>query len=243
MSSNITLTDRTIVQIPARAGSQRVSRKNLRLMVGRPLIEYSIRAALDAGCCDEVIVNSDSDQILEFASSMGAGTYQRPASLAGDEATGDDFTYDFIQRFKPKTLVLVNPACPLIESSDIVDAISAFKESTCDTLITCSGTRMPTFCNGNPVNIDLDGPMAPTQNNPKVVTLNWAIAVWDVRKYIQNYEELGHAYMGVDRAYHEIDPWKAVKISVESDFKFAELLLAARQISAIGSSLKTYWSS
>jgi CMP-N-acetylneuraminic acid synthetase len=242
MQETIQLTEKVIAQIPARASSQRVEKKNLRYLAGKPMIQHAINAAMDADFFDDVIVNSDSEDILHLAESLGTSTYRRPSELASDIATGDAFTYDFIKQFRPKTLILVNPACPLVETSDILKAFEAFNDSDCDTLITSSATRMPTFCDGDPVNVGLDGPMQPTQNNPKVETLNWAIAVWDVAKYIENYETQGHAYMGIKRELLEIDPWKAVKISVESDFQFAELLLTAKKVGEIGSSLFKYWS-
>ncbi len=148
-----------------------------------------------------------------------------------------------MKKFEAETVVLVNPACPLIESSDIELAFEAFKQNDCDTLITSSSTQMPVFCGDAPVNVDLSGPMQPTQNNPTVRVLNWAIAIWDVKQYLANYDENGHAYMGENRFLFDIDPWKAVKISYESDFEFAQLLLSARQIAHIGKNMNRYWTS
>ncbi len=230
-----------IAQIPARAGSVRVAKKNLRYLVGQPMLQYAIDAAKGVEALDEIIVNSDSPEILEFADMLNISNYKRPSELANNTATGDDFTYDFIKKFNPKTLVLVNPACPLIESHDISKAIEVFIQNDCDTLISSHSTKMPTFCENIPVNISLAGQMQPTQNNPSVVTLNWAVAIWDTAKYIENYETTGSAYMGVNRYLHEIDPWKSIKISVESDFRFAELLLSAKKIGKAGSTLLKYW--
>jgi len=74
--------------IPARGGSQRIPRKNLKLFDGVPIIAWSIRAALASGLFDEVVVSTDDDEIAEVALAHGAQVpFRRPASLA-DHHTG-----------------------------------------------------------------------------------------------------------------------------------------------------------
>jgi len=74
--------------IPARGGSQRIPRKNIRDFCGRPMIAWSIRAALESGCFDKVVVSTDDVQIAEVAKSHGAEVpFLRPAELA-DAHTG-----------------------------------------------------------------------------------------------------------------------------------------------------------
>lgn len=73
--------------IPARGGSRRIPRKNIRLFCGRPMIAWSIEAALASGCFDDVVVSTDDDEIAAIATSEGASVpFTRPAELA------DDFT-------------------------------------------------------------------------------------------------------------------------------------------------------
>ncbi len=74
--------------IPARGGSQRIPRKNLKLFDGVPIIAWSIRAALASGLFDDVVVSTDDDEIAEVARAHGAQVpFRRPASLA-DHHTG-----------------------------------------------------------------------------------------------------------------------------------------------------------
>lgn len=73
--------------IPARGGSKRIPRKNLRDFCGRPMISWSIDAARDSGCFDRVIVSTDDDEIADIACAAGAEVpFLRPSELA------DDFT-------------------------------------------------------------------------------------------------------------------------------------------------------
>jgi len=214
-----------IAHIPARAGSKRVKAKNLRLINGKPLLSYSIECALESNVFDEIYVNSDSDDMLSLAKHHGIKGYKRSECLASDTATGDEFTIDFILKTMPDTLVMINPVCPLVDVSDIKHALEEFSKSECDTLITCDSTQMQTFSCGKAVNINTNEQLAPTQQNPSVETLNWAVTIWDVNKFIENFESTGSAYIGKKRLLLPIPPINAVKISKESDFALAEVLL------------------
>lgn len=71
--------------IPARGGSKRIPRKNVRPFAGRPMIAWSITAALDSGCFDRVVVSTDDDEIADVARHWGAEVpFMRPADLADD---------------------------------------------------------------------------------------------------------------------------------------------------------------
>lgn len=71
--------------IPARGGSKRIPRKNIKLFAGKPIIAYSIQAALKAECFDRVIVSTDDDEIAEKAKSLGAEVpFKRPNALSDD---------------------------------------------------------------------------------------------------------------------------------------------------------------
>lgn len=73
--------------IPARGGSKRIPRKNLREFCGRPMIAYSIDCALKSGCFDRVVVSTDDEEIAAVAADLGAEVpFLRPDELAGDYA-------------------------------------------------------------------------------------------------------------------------------------------------------------
>ena len=228
--------------IPARAGSKRVPSKNLRYLAGEPLLAYAVRAALHCPGLAEVVVNTDGDELAALAEHLGAKVFKRDPALASDTATGDAFTYDFIAKNLVDTLVMVSPACPLVDGADIEAALDTFTaHEEADTLITTSTTRMQAFLGDEPVNIDLDGPLAPTQQNPEVHTLNWAVTIWDAAAYARHYEADGHAYIGRRRILFPISPLHGVKISTEDEFQAAEALLVASQLAA-GAAETRYWS-
>ena len=71
--------------IPARGGSKRIPRKNIKDFCGQPIIAYFINAALQSGCVDKVIVSTDDPQIAEIAKEYGAEVpFIRPTELADD---------------------------------------------------------------------------------------------------------------------------------------------------------------
>ncbi len=219
---------RVVAQIPARAGSERVPHKNLRYLAGKPMLQYAFDAIFHVDEVHEVVLNTDSPVLASLAAANHVGVYRRPTELGHGSVTGDAFTADFLEHHNVDTLVMVNPVCPLITPDDIRAALSAFAASTCDTLISCTQTRMQVFYAGAPVNISLDGPLTPTQINPPVDTLNWAVTVWDAALFRAHYAQDGHAYLGRNRVLFPIDPLHGIKVSDEADFQLAQAVLRAR---------------
>lgn len=216
-----------VLHIPAREGSKRVPRKNLRLMNGKPMISYAVAASIQANVTPHMYVNTDSAEIAEYIKEEFTKfkIYNREKELANDKASSDQFNLDIIEKLNPDTLIMINPVCPLIESSDIKEALAHFSSSDCDTLISSNSTRMQTFCNDEPVNININEQLAPSQENKLITILNWAITIWDANLFISRMRNQGFAVLGEKREFYEMEPFKSVKVSEEKDFIFAEMLL------------------
>ena len=232
------------IQIPARAGSKRVKAKNLRLIDGKPMLQYAVEAAL-ASEVGDVYVNSDSQDMLLLGEILGAKTYRRPEKWASDEATGDDFTYDFLKNVPQPvdTLIMVSPVCPLVTAADISNAVRAFQESNCDTLISCDSSQMQVFCDSRPVNIRTDEALRPSQENAAVQTLNWAVTIWKATDFIDNYESRGYAYLGRNRLLYEVPKLHTFKVSEEQDFELVSTLIESRNNASLEKIAPRYWSS
>ncbi|MFL2098051.1 cytidylyltransferase domain-containing protein [Marinilactibacillus psychrotolerans] len=80
---------KALVIIPARGGSKGIPRKNVRLMIGKPLISYSIENAINSLYDLDVVVSTDDDEIRRISSSCGAQVIMRPENLATDIVTLD----------------------------------------------------------------------------------------------------------------------------------------------------------
>lgn len=127
--------------IPARGGSKGIPRKNLALLAGKPLIQYTLDAALSSTCIDDILLSTDNEEIAACAARCGLATrYRRPAELAGDaspmiaavEHALDWYAGERGQR--PDALLVLQPTSPLRTTEDIDGAIASFAASGADTL-------------------------------------------------------------------------------------------------------------
>jgi CMP-N-acetylneuraminic acid synthetase len=221
-----------VIHIPAREGSKRVPKKNLRDMNGKPMISYTVEALLNADVSENCYVNTDSKDIINYINYNypSMKIYMRDKELCNDNAQSDHFNADIINKLQPDTLIMINPVCPLIESEDILNALNAYKNSDCDTMISSCSTRMQTFCDGEPINIDVKDALAPSQNNPIITTLNWAITIWDAKSFADRMLKYGYAVWGKKISFYDIDEIKSIKVSEEKDFITAEKLLKIKCI-------------
>lgn len=91
----------SVCVIPARGGSKRIPRKNVREFCGRPIIAYSVEAALESGLFDEVMVSTDDEEIAGVARGLGADVpFMRSARTSGDMATTADVLLEVLGRFE-----------------------------------------------------------------------------------------------------------------------------------------------
>jgi pseudaminic acid cytidylyltransferase len=108
--------------IPARGGSKRILRKNIRLFAGRPIIAWSIEAALESGLFDRVMVSTDDDEIAEVARVHGAEIpFQRPRDLA-DDHTGTNAVVKQALRWHADQGMSVDYACCLYATAPFIQA-------------------------------------------------------------------------------------------------------------------------
>jgi len=117
--------------IPARGGSKRIHRKNIRLFFGKPMIFYAISAAMKTGLFDSVIVSTDDEEISKIAISLGAEVpFTRPLELSDDHTPTIPVIQHAINKLiemnrKLDYVCCIYPSVPLIESKDIVNAFNA----------------------------------------------------------------------------------------------------------------------
>jgi pseudaminic acid cytidylyltransferase len=114
-----------VAVIPARGGSRRIPRKNIRLFAGKPIIAYSIMAARDCGLFNRIIVTTDDEEIATVARSFGAETpFLRPAELADDYTGTNDVTAHALEWLaahgkQPTVACCIYATAPLITPADL----------------------------------------------------------------------------------------------------------------------------
>ena len=131
-----------IAVIPARGGSKGIPRKNMRLMGGKPLIAYAIENALSSELVDDVVVSSDSEEILAYAAQFeGVTGLPRDTELALDAVTLDPVIYDAVMRREEEAgvsfdvVVTLQPTSPLLTRETLDQALAMFVDSDLDSCI------------------------------------------------------------------------------------------------------------
>ena len=118
----------TICVIPARGGSKRIPRKNIKDFHGKPMIAWSIEAAQKANIFSKILVSTDDDEIAHIAKSMGAEVpFLRPKELSDDYATTGNVMSHVSQwmiqaGLTPDVVCCLYPTAPFVQSSDLVEA-------------------------------------------------------------------------------------------------------------------------
>jgi len=118
-----------IAIIPARGGSKRIPRKNIKLFLGMPIISYSIKVALECGLFDEVMVSTDDDEIADIAQDFGANVpFLRSRENSNDFATTIDVILEVIKMYESKcstsfhTGCCIYPTAPFTTASQLKDS-------------------------------------------------------------------------------------------------------------------------
>jgi pseudaminic acid cytidylyltransferase len=127
-----------IAVIPARGGSKRIPRKNIKPFGGKPMIAYAIQAARDSGLFEHVVVSTDDDEIAEVAQAHGASVpFRRPAHLADDQTVTVPVIAHAAQWFVDQghavdAVCCIYPCVPLLRAADLQGAYAMFKERGAD---------------------------------------------------------------------------------------------------------------
>lgn len=219
-----------IAIIPARGGSKGLPGKNTKNFHGKPLIAYTIEAALSSKCISEVILSTDDKEIEAVATEYGAKSpFLRPPELATDHALAVDtyiYTVDRLEKMykaKIETFMVLQPTSPLRLSQDIDNAYRIFTEKHADSVISYTEAAHPLEWHkiiekdGSFSNI-LEDKLLNRQATHKTYYPNGAIFIFKtslIRKR-QYYSEKSFAYI--------MPRNRSVDIDTIDDFKYAEFL-------------------
>jgi len=130
--------------IPARGGSKRIPRKNIKSFLGKPLISYSIETALKSKLFDRVYVSTEDREIANIAQNFGADIIERPEDLADDFATTADVighAKEYLKAKDYKYLCTIYPTAPLLQIKYLKEGFEKLKSG--DAVYSFSATSMP----------------------------------------------------------------------------------------------------
>lgn len=225
----------TICSICARGGSQGVPRKNIRQLMGKPLIVHTIEQALASPLIDRVFVSTDDAEIAAVAKAAEAEVpFLRPAELATSSAAKIPVIEHLVGEVEKMgvtvtRIVDLDPTSPLRELADIDAAVSLLDEGTDCVITGYPAEKNPYFnmveaCGDGTVGLvkRLPNGVTSRQAAPKVWSMNASIYVWH-----RNTLTAG-LWNGRTRIY-EMPHERSVDIDSEIDFRLVEMLMAEAQ--------------
>lgn len=215
--------------IPARGGSKRLPRKNILPLADKPLVAWTIEAALQSSFINEVVVTSEDTEILEVSEKFGAKVLKRPNALAQDTSTSFDAVRHAIQNNpEHEYTVLLQPTSPFRNSRHIDEAIRLLEDQQADAVISvCKVEHSPLWVNTLPKDDNMSGFLHEeisslrSQDCPDYYQLNGAI-------YICKTSELIKAksfYLKENIYAYKMDQKSSVDIDTEIDFMWAKFIL------------------
>ena len=223
--------------IPARGGSKGVPKKNIRMLGGKPLIHWTIKAAQETKSIDRIILSTDDQEIAELCRETGVEIpFMRPKELASDSSLAIDnyiYTMDkLINEFhynKDEFIVLL-PTTPFRNSNDIENAVEIFYKNNADSVISCNELEHPISWiysinkSGLMRNIK-ENELVNRQNDEIFYKPNGGIYIFKhtLLKSINRYY--------TDNTYAYVMPReRSIDIDTEDDFQFAEFIYEKKNI-------------
>lgn len=237
MDEIVNASQKNIGLIPARGGSKGVPRKNIRVVKGKPLIAYTIQAALASRTLDRVIVSTDDEEIASIAVDCGAEVpFMRPVELAQDSSPDIEVVKHLISwcrksGLEPNIIAYLRPTTPFKQADMIDTTVSQLSESTGLTSIrsvtAVEGVHHPYWMfkkERDRLYSFIDGISADTyyqrQRLPECFRLNGVVDVFRA----ENLDKYAGMYGPVIGKY-EVDENSSLDIDTELDLKLFELLL------------------
>jgi CMP-N-acetylneuraminic acid synthetase len=218
--------------IPARGGSKRLPKKNILNLVNKPLIVWTIEAALDSKYIDKVIVSTDDKDIADISEQYGATIpFIRPSKLATDETPSIDVILhaaDFFKKNDYDYVVLLQPTSPLRTSKHIDESIELLDAKNADAIISvCKMDHSPLWSN----TLEKDGNMKGflqddilnkrSQDLDIYYRLNGAIYICNINKIKEE-----RSFFLKDNIFaYKMNRKSSIDIDEEIDFKLAKVLL------------------
>ena len=227
---------RNLAFIPARSGSKGLKDKNIRPLCGKPLMAYSIEAALGSGVFDEVMVSTDSQEYADIARKYGAAVpFLRSEEASSDSASTDMAIREVLDGYRKMgrefdNYCVLQPTSPLRTPEDICRAYEIFVEKASVGVVSvCEPDHSPLWCGQLGADGSLDGFQrreneGRRQTLAKYYRINGAIYFARIAAVEEDpflYREGSFAYV--------MDRERSVDVDTEFDFLLAELLMQRKE--------------
>lgn len=224
--------DRILAIIPARSGSKGLKDKNIKKLNGKPLISYTIEAALKSQVFKDIVVSTDSEKYKKISEQYGAWVpFFRSKDLAQDTSSSNDVIEEVLLNLKHigkeyDCFMILQPTSPLRNHEDIKNSINFFYEKRANSVVSmCECHDSPLLTTNLDEEMRLDGFLEQLnkvrrQDLKKFYRLNGAIYLVKVDyffKYKNIYEKNSYAFV--------MDKRKSIDIDDINDFEYAEFIM------------------
>ena len=222
---------KNIAIIPARSGSKGLKDKNIKELLGKPMIAYSIDAAIESALFDEVMVSTDSEEYARISKECGAQVpFLRSQETASDNASSWDTVREVLSGYKKlgkefDTVCLLQPTSPLRTSEDIKNAYQIYNEKKADTVLgVCQTEHSPLWENTLPEDGAMDNFISKEHSQrrqmlPTYYRINGAMYIVNAGKIVNKEDIYENSYAYVMATEKSID------IDTELDFIIAEKVM------------------
>lgn len=218
-----------IAMIPARLGSKRIPKKNLRFLGEKPLIQYPIDLALQIPEFESVWVNTESEELGKAIEGMGAKFHRRPEEFSADTCTNREFTYHFMQNHECDYVIMVNSTSPLLSLDTIKDFVKFVNEHDYDTVLSTISEKAESFYKGEPLNFDIKNKVNSQMLEPIEKTV-WALTAWKRETFMQIEQSGVCPIFGGKLGTFPIPKSESCDLDTEEDWKIAEGAIKAREL-------------
>ncbi len=218
--------------IPARGGSKGLPGKNIKILGDKPLIGWTIEAALGTDIIDRAIVTTDCVEIAKVARECGAEIpFMRPKELGTDESTTADVVFHAIKAIKESfdIIVLLQPTSPYRTAQHIKEAFEVCKADDNYSLVSVSEMdKSPCWCfwrNKNQLEPIIEGEVkySRRQDLQKAYVLNGAIYIVKAKNFMDK-----QIFLHTNSSSYVMNKESSIDIDDWMDFKFAQLLLGSK---------------
>jgi CMP-N,N'-diacetyllegionaminic acid synthase len=230
--------NKVLAVIGARGGSRGVKNKNIRLLLGKPLIAWTIEQALESGLFDRVVLTSDSEEIMDISMKHGADVFfKRPAELASDTAPKlPSIRHALVETEKRyekqyEIVVDIDATSPLRSRDDIRIAMELFIAQDYDVLVTAMPARRSPYFNLIEMNASglvelskkLEKPINRRQDSPQCFDMNSSFDIWK-RDILMRSDTVFTGNTGL----YVMPEERSIDIDSELDWRVVEMLMADR---------------
>ena len=202
--------------VPVRAGSQRVKDKNIKPFSNSNLLEIKLDILKSVSNIDNIIVNSDSNDMLDIAMSKGISTHKREEYYASSECNNSEY-FQHIGEVTDSDYIMYSPVtAPLVSKETYFACVDKFMSSDIENLVTVSDVKHHMWLDGKPLNYNpKDAPNS--QDLPDIVSINYGICIISKEDMIKN-----RNIVTENPYFYKLDEIESMDIDTEFDFMVAE---------------------